>query len=219
MPVRVGAVLPPVTVKLAFPMSKKILPTAATRMRACVVAGVPAGMVKVSVPSFSVLAVKIVGNVKPPSRDRAISMFAVLTPLAVVPATFQVMLWLEPAAQLTAVSGAVTIKGPANVVLVTATDASLVPPPPARLSRAVTRKFIVRPVVGNTSAVSQLGVAVPGSGAVAGATFALLRMKRRLGKMRVGEGVGSKLRKMGRLAVSTMLPSGLAVPRSNCSQT
>jgi len=123
------------------------------------------------------------------------------------------MVWLSPSAQLTAVLGAVTIKGPAAVAVVTATDASFVPPPPARLSRAVTRKFMVRAVLGSTSAVSQVvGAVVLGSAAVAGATFALLRIKRRLGNKRVGEGVGAKLRKIGRAPSSTMVPSALAAP-------
>jgi hypothetical protein len=48
------------------------------------------GIVTACVPSFGVAASKVTGKVAPPSVDKRISTLAVFTPLAVVPATFQV---------------------------------------------------------------------------------------------------------------------------------
>ena len=76
------------TEKFAFDMSKKMLPTASTLMRAVVV--VTFAIVTDSVPSFAVLAARTVGNVTPPSVDNEIFTLAALTGAAVVPATFQV---------------------------------------------------------------------------------------------------------------------------------
>lgn len=116
-------------------------------------AGVLAGMLTLSLPSLGVEAASSIGQLAPPSSDRVMRTLAALMPLAVVPATSQVTACALPAAQLTAVLGAVTRNGPAAAATVTAVLASLVPPPPARLSRAVTRKFSVRLVLGSTSAV------------------------------------------------------------------
>ena len=56
-----------VTLKFAFEMSKKILPIASTLTRAVVVT--PAGITKISLPSFAVLVDNVCGYVKPPSVE------------------------------------------------------------------------------------------------------------------------------------------------------
>src|SRR5215213_10066940 len=66
-------------------------------------------------------------------------------------ATFQVTACCVPAVQLTAVPGAVTVNGPAAAETFTVRKAKLTPPPPALLSRAVSRNVIVRVVVGSDS--------------------------------------------------------------------
>ena len=48
------------------------------------------GIVTACVPSLGVAASKVIGKVAPPSADNRMSTFAVFTPFAVVPATFQV---------------------------------------------------------------------------------------------------------------------------------
>src|SRR5688572_24725715 len=133
-----------------------MLPTASTRTRAWVLA-VLAGIVTPWLPSFGVLASSTIGNVLPPSVDKVMRTLAVLTGAAVVDATFQVTVCAEPEGQLTAVFGAVTANGPAAVVTVTLLLASFVPPPPARLSRAVTQKVIVRFVLACTSPTKKFG--------------------------------------------------------------
>src|SRR5687768_12602018 len=102
--------------------------------------------------------------------------FAVDTGGSVVFATFHVTFVAAPAARLPAVFGAVIANGPARFDTSTCVLASFVPPPPARLSRAVTQKFSVRVAFGSTSPVIQSGAVVPGSGAIAGTAFALPRM-------------------------------------------
>jgi hypothetical protein len=77
------------------------------------------GIVTDSDPSLGVLAARIVGKVKPPSVDREIVTFAVLTGAAVVPATLQVTSWVDVPTQVRAVFGCVTANGPAEVVEVT----------------------------------------------------------------------------------------------------
>ncbi len=109
-----------------------------------------------SVPSFGVLARMTVGNVSPASVDREILTLAAETGAAELPATFQVTVRVEAACHLTAVLGAVTRNGPAAVVTVMLVCADAMPPPPARLSRAVTWKCITRLVDGRTSPVAQV---------------------------------------------------------------
>src|SRR6476469_11139704 len=75
--------------KLASPISKKILPTASTLIRACVV--VVAGTVKLNDPLFGALAAITVGNVWPPSVESEIFTFATFTGLAFVLFTAQVI--------------------------------------------------------------------------------------------------------------------------------
>lgn len=81
-------------VKLVFEISKKILPTASTFILAVVV-GV-FGITNASVPSFGVLAANTVGKVCPPSVLKEIFTLAQLTGEAVVLATAQVMVCVEP---------------------------------------------------------------------------------------------------------------------------
>lgn len=134
-------------------------------------------MVTDSLPSFAVLASSSIGNESPPSVDSVMRTFAVDTGEAVVFATFQVTVVAVPAAiETLVVFGAVTANGPAPFATVTTVVASFVPPPPARLSRTVTRKVMVRFAFGRISPVNHSGVVWPGRGAVAGTAFALLRM-------------------------------------------
>ena len=156
--VGVGVGPPPVMVKFASEISKKMLPTASTLMRAVVVPVF--GMVTDSVPSFGVLARSTVGKVIPPSVEREIFTLAALTGTAVVLATFQVTVKGIPPVTVTAVFGAVTPNGPLSARTFTAVVASLIPPPPARLSRTVTRNCIVRVVVGMDSPL--IKTALPG---------------------------------------------------------
>jgi hypothetical protein len=94
-----------------------MFPTASTFILA-VVDGV-VGITKASVPSFGVLAASTVGNVNPPSVLNEIFTFAQLTGVAVVLATLHVIVCVDPPAQLTAVFGAVTAKGPDALLTVT----------------------------------------------------------------------------------------------------
>ena len=77
-----------VIVKFVSEISKKILPTASTFIRAVDVGVL--GIKTDSEPSLAVLAARTVGNVLPPSVEREILTFAALTGAAVVLATFQV---------------------------------------------------------------------------------------------------------------------------------
>ena len=84
----VGVGVAAVIVKFVSEISKKILPTASTFIRA-----VDVGVLGIEtdwVPSLGVLARRVVGNVLPPSVEREILTFAALTGAAVVLATFQV---------------------------------------------------------------------------------------------------------------------------------
>lgn len=109
-----------VIVKLAFEMSKKMLPTQVTRMRAWVVGVL--GMVTDCVPSLGVEATRLL-KVAPPSVERLIATLAQLTGDAVVLATFQVTVCELPPAQVTAVLGWVTVNGPAEVTTRTVVEA------------------------------------------------------------------------------------------------
>ena len=98
--------MPGAMVKLALEMSKKMFATASTFTRAVVVEMF--GNVTASLPSFGVLASSTVGKV---CRRRWTADLDVRGDRVVL-ATFQVTVWVAPAAQLTAVLGAVTAKGP-----------------------------------------------------------------------------------------------------------
>ena len=103
--------------KLVLLISKKIFPTASTFILA-VVDGV-VGITNASVPSFGVLATSTVGNVNPPSVLNEIFTLAQLIGAMLVLFTDHVMVCVEPPAQLTAVLGTVTAKGPAVAFTVT----------------------------------------------------------------------------------------------------
>src|ERR1043166_894799 len=98
-------------VKFALDISKKILPTASTFMRAAVV-GLLGTMIG-SDPSFGVLAAITMGNVLPPSVESDILTFAQLIGALGVLATFHVTVCDDPPDHETAVLGCVTAKGPA----------------------------------------------------------------------------------------------------------
>src|SRR6476661_1784247 len=87
------------------------------------------GAVTVAEPSLAVPASSTVGYVRPPSVESRMFTVAQFTPLAVVPATLQVTVWVLPPVQVTAVLGAVTRKGPAALVLLSATTGLLFTPP------------------------------------------------------------------------------------------
>jgi hypothetical protein len=149
-------------------------------MRAVVVA--VSGIVTAALPLFGALDANTVGNVMPPSVESDILTSAVLTGDPVVPATFHVTVCV-PLAQLTFLLGAVTAKGPAAVVTATCTRDVATAPPPVRLSRAVTWKFIVRFEAGSVSPVRHVLLEHE---YVAGGTLELFRMYVRLGNVRDG---------------------------------
>jgi hypothetical protein len=107
---------PEVIVKLVLEISKKIFPTASIFILAVVVGVL--GIVTTSVPSLGVLATKLL-KVVPPSVERDIFTLAQLTGAAVVLATLHVIVCDELPAHDTAVLGAVTAKGPDELVTVT----------------------------------------------------------------------------------------------------
>ena len=85
---------PAVMVKLASLISKKIFPTASILILAVEVGVL--GIVTTSEPSLAVVLTSTVGNVCPPSVLNEIFTLAQLTGVAVVLATFHVMVWLVP---------------------------------------------------------------------------------------------------------------------------
>src|SRR6185295_15690837 len=116
------------------------------------------------------------------------------------PATFQVT--VRGPDQMALVTGEVTMNGPAVATEVTVICELATPPPPVRLSRAVTRKVIVRPVVGRISWFQ----------------LVLARILEIFGKYRDGEFVGTNGRNNGPLPGSVPVRVWLPVPRSNSSQ-
>src|SRR6187551_822842 len=98
-----------------------MLLTASTFIRAVDVGML--GIKTISEPSLGVLAVRIVGNVLPPSIESEI-----LT-LAAFPLAFQVTLRLLNVGIITAIFGAVTAKGLAAPSIATTALAVLIPPP------------------------------------------------------------------------------------------
>ena len=117
---------PAVIVKLVLEISKKMLPTASTLIRAVVV-GV-FGITTSALPSLAVLDNKTVGKLCPPSVDNDIFTLAQLTGEAVVLATAQVTVCVEPPVQETAVFGTETANGPEVLVTVTTTSSNCVCP-------------------------------------------------------------------------------------------
>src|ERR1051325_6279260 len=191
---------PAAMVKLAFEMSKKILPTASTLMRAVEVGVL--GRMTVSEPSFGVEATRTVGKVLPPSVESEILTLAALTGAFAVFATSQVTVCGTPAVQVTFVFGEVTRNGPAPALTTTVFVAVLMPPPPARLSRTVTRKLMVRWIVGRTSPM----------------IVGLFNRFESFGNVRDGLVVGLKERRIGLALPSLSLSGGEAGPRSYSSQ-
>ena len=118
---------PGVMVKFALPISKKIFPTAATLILACVVG--ESGTTIFSVPSLGVLATNVVKEAPPLVEIRMLT-FAQLTGAPVDPFTDQVTVWVELPGQVTAVFGAVTRKGPIPPAVVTTISSDLLLPPP-----------------------------------------------------------------------------------------
>ena len=128
--------VPAVIVKLVFEMSKKILPTASTLMRAVVLAEL--GTVTVFDPVLGVEGVNIVGKLLPPSVDNEIFTFVAFTGRAAVPAGFHVTFNKLPPTTETAVLGAVTVNGPEVPSIVMLDIAVPMPPPLDLWSRAMT---------------------------------------------------------------------------------
>ena len=110
-------VAPPVIVKFESEISKKMLSTASTFTLAVVVATL--GIVSASEPSLGVLPERTIGKVVPPSVDNDSLTAAQLTGTPVVPATFHIIVWVEPPAHDTFVLGDVTWNGPAVLLTVT----------------------------------------------------------------------------------------------------
>ena len=152
-----------------------------------------------SEPSLGVLVASRTGNVAPPLVESRRSTVAALTGAAVVPATFQVT--VRAPDQTTAVFGAVTTNGPAAPATVTVMSSVATPPPPARWSRAVTRKCSVRDVVGSLSPT----------------TVVLFSNSDQRGKVRAGLFVGGKTLKSG-LNPSSPNATERPLPESRCSQ-
>src|SRR5262245_2835135 len=133
---------PALMLKFAFETSKNTLFTASTLMRAEALFR-PAGTLMAWLPSLPVIANRTIGNVMPTSRDRAIFTLLQFTGATLVLLTLHVTVWVVPTGHVSPPLGAVTWNGPAPPATVSATWSSRVPPPPARLSRTVTRKFSV----------------------------------------------------------------------------
>lgn len=137
-----------VMVKLALVISKKILSAASTLIRAVVVA--TEGIVNASEPSLGVLAEITVGYVLPPSVDKEIFTLAQLIGAVLVPATFHVIVCMEPPAQDSPPLGAVTRNGAVPPTFTVKTVAvwhppaplEATPPPAALLSRTVSLNFM-----------------------------------------------------------------------------
>jgi hypothetical protein len=128
-------------------ISKKILSIASTIIRT-VELGV-LGTVMDSDPSLGVLAIRVVKLV-PPLVEMEIRTLAQLMGAPVVPLTDQVIVSVLPAVQVVAAFCEVIKKGP-RLATVTTISSDLVLPPPALLSLAIKRKFMVRATPGSTS--------------------------------------------------------------------
>src|SRR5215207_926150 len=102
------------------------------------------GRVTACDPSFGVLSARTVGNVLPPSVERRMRTLAVLMGERFVFATFQLTVSWPPPDKVISVFGCVTTKGPAppQTLMGRSSSRTAVPPPPARLSRTETVKFI-----------------------------------------------------------------------------
>jgi len=94
-----------------------MLPAASTFTLAFVVATL--GIVSAAEPSLGCSEERRVGKVVPPSVDNDILTAAQETGGTVVPATFHIIVWVEPPAHVTFVLGDVTWKGPEVLLTVT----------------------------------------------------------------------------------------------------
>jgi hypothetical protein len=178
--------------------SKNTFPTASTFTLAVPVEIL--GTVTGSLPSFAVLSANTIGNVFPPLVDREIFTLAQFTGEDAVFATFQLTVCVVLPVQVTLVFGDVTRKGPAVDVMFRTIASELTPPPAARLSRAVTRKFIARVVAGSISPI----------------VVVLFRRSDNFGNVREGLAVALNERNRGRVPSSVIGGDGL--PRSSSSQ-
>ena len=189
--------LPWTIVKLALDTSKNTFPTDSTLTRPTVVETL--GTEIVWLPSFGALVARTIGNVLPPSVERVMLTFAQLTGAVEVPATFHVTVSVVPPVQTSGVFGEVTTNGPAVDVTLRTIASEFTPPPAARLSRAVTLKFIVRVVVGNNSPIAEM----------------LFRISESFGNVREGFVTALNERNNGRVPSSAI--GGEGFPTSNCS--
>src|SRR5690606_6831627 len=157
-------------------------------------------------PSFGVPASNVV-QLFPLSVDQRMSTFAALILLAVVPATFHVIGCEEPPLYVTAEDCEVTVNGPAVAFTVTTASSELFPEPPGRLSRTVNLKLRFLATDESASTVISCPAVV-----VAPAKTDCIR-----GKYRVGEVVGTQLRKFTPV-VFVALGAADVVWLSICSQ-
>jgi len=185
--VAVGVGPPPLIVKFASEISKKILPTACILILAVVEDKL--GIVTLWDPSLGVLSASTVGNVVPPSVDNVILTFAAFTGALAVFATFQVTVCVEPPANVTEVLGEVTTNGPLFASTDTVDEAVLMPPDRGWLSRATTWNVIVRAIDGKSSPTRH-GADVERQVKVDGGRLALFRMYCSDGNVRVPLTVG-----------------------------
>ena len=113
----------------------------------------------------------------------------------------------------------VTANGAPVAATVTAMSSVLTPPPPVRLSRTVSRKFMVRATVGITS--DQQACAAPmvvvSAGQGPGTLVLPALIVDSFGRKRTAEVLGTKDRKSGPADISG-LSSARWAPRSRCSQ-
>src|SRR5262249_54265388 len=140
-----------------------------------------------------------IGNDRPLLvESRMLTVAALIGALALPPGFHVIVCW---PAQTTKLLGEVTTSGPPLVTTVTIMSALFTPPPPARLSRAVTRNCIVRLVDGSSSP----------------AVIVLLSTSESWGNIREELKVGPKERKSGLLPLSGDATEQLG-PRSRSSQ-
>ena len=192
--------------KLVLEISKKIFPTASIFILAVVVGVL--GMVTASLPSLGVLATNVL-KVVPPFVEMDIFTLAQLTGEAVVFATFHVIDCEELPAHDTAVLGAVTVKGPDELVTVIVLSANWVCPTDAgevlkgALSLTVNRKCNVLETELNASVLAP--ASPPDNGPD---TKPPARIVAILGKYLIGDVVGANEIQLGPdalVALATLL--------------
>jgi hypothetical protein len=132
--------------------SKNIFPTDSTFILAVLVDTI--GRLTVSLPSFGVFAINVVGNVFPPSVESLMLTFAQLTGAAFVFATSHVIVCGMFAFKVTAVLGDVTRNGPADAETLYEIYSNPTPPPETLLSLAIKQKDKFLVYVGNISPIT-----------------------------------------------------------------